>query len=195
MRLKKRSFWEAVLSGARAIIVKLYYGDRLRIALPCLIGRRCNIFILGRGLIRFGRRCSLADSVTLEANEGTIEIGDRTTINAYSRVIAHSRVKIGKRCAIAQFVAVIDHDHASSLDGLGPGGYISSDIVIGDDVWIGDKATVLRGVIIGNNAVVGAGAVVNCNVPDDSVAVGVPCRIIRRRRSDQPDEAVLNPED
>lgn len=57
----------------------------------------------------------------------------------------------------------------------------SKGIALGENVWLGTGAKVLDGVRIGNNVVVGANAVVNEDLPDDVVAVGVPARVVRRR--------------
>ena len=59
-----------------------------------------------------------------------------------------------------------------------------SEIRIGDDVWLGANVTVLPGVTIGNNVVVGAGAVVNKDIPDNSLAVGVPAQVIKKIEND-----------
>lgn len=56
---------------------------------------------------------------------------------------------------------------------------ITKPIIIGDDVYIGNDVTILPGVIIGNNVVIGAGAIVTKNIPDNSVAVGVPAKVIK----------------
>ena len=53
-------------------------------------------------------------------------------------------------------------------------------VVIGKDCWIGGKAIILPGVTIGDRVVIGAGAVVNKDVPDDSLAVGNPARVIKK---------------
>ena len=53
-------------------------------------------------------------------------------------------------------------------------------ITIGNDVWIGGNATILPGVSIGNNVIIGAGAVVTEDVPDNSVAVGVPAKVVKK---------------
>ena len=53
-------------------------------------------------------------------------------------------------------------------------------ITVGDNVWIGANVCVLPGVTIGSNCVIGAGSVVNKNIPEGSLAVGNPCRIIRK---------------
>lgn len=57
-------------------------------------------------------------------------------------------------------------------------------IHIGDDVWLGANVTILPGVRIGNNVVIGAGAVVTRDIPDDSLAVGVPARVIKELEND-----------
>ncbi|MGU3238948.1 DapH/DapD/GlmU-related protein [Photobacterium damselae] len=51
---------------------------------------------------------------------------------------------------------------------------------IGNDVWIGGNASILPGVTIGDRVVIGAGSVVNKDIPSDSIAVGNPCRVIKK---------------
>jgi acetyltransferase-like isoleucine patch superfamily enzyme len=63
-------------------------------------------------------------------------------------------------------------------------------IHIGDNVWIGAKATITRGVTIGDNAVVGANSVVTGDVPADAVYAGAPARLIRMRNGSRPGEHV-----
>ena len=58
------------------------------------------------------------------------------------------------------------------------------EIRIGNDVWLGANVTVLPGVTIGNNVVIGAGAVVNKDIPDNSLAVGVPAKVIKEIEND-----------
>ena len=60
----------------------------------------------------------------------------------------------------------------------------AKEIKIGDDVWIGANVTILPGVTIGNNVVIGAGAVVTKDIPDNSLAVGVPARVIKEIEND-----------
>lgn len=57
-------------------------------------------------------------------------------------------------------------------------------VVIGNDVWIGDRVVILPGVHIGNGCIIGAGAVVTKDIPDNAIAAGVPARVIRFRDSD-----------
>ena len=54
------------------------------------------------------------------------------------------------------------------------------DIVVGDDVWIGANVSVLPGVTIGSNTIIGAGSVVNKDIPEGVIAVGNPCKVMRK---------------
>ncbi|MCC6454727.1 MAG: acyltransferase [Caldilineaceae bacterium] len=65
------------------------------------------------------------------------------------------------------------------------------DIVIEDDVWLGAQVCVMDGVVIGKGAIVGAGAVVTKDVPPNSLAVGVPARVIRQRHEETPSPALM----
>lgn len=56
----------------------------------------------------------------------------------------------------------------------------SREVVIGNDVLIGTRCLILKGVHIGDRTIIGAGSVVVCDIPEDSIAVGNPCRVIRK---------------
>lgn len=181
MRLLKRSPVRLLLDAGRIGMAKLFHWRQFRFEGLCRLGRGASVFILNGGRIELGPRVGIADFVTLEANGGAISIGAGTTVNAFSRIVARDAITIGSGCAIAQFVAILDHDHSFEPGQAGGlNGYRTDPVVIGDRVWIGDKATILRGARIGDGAVIGAGAVVNKDVPPYCTAVGVPCRILPR---------------
>lgn len=70
---------------------------------------------------------------------------------------------------------------------------LGNPITIGDHVWIGAGAIILDGVTIGDRSVIGAGSIVNQDIPADSIAVGQPCRVIRRiEHSEMPNEQELD---
>jgi carbonic anhydrase/acetyltransferase-like protein (isoleucine patch superfamily) len=97
-------------------------------------------------------------------------------INSGANICVFKSLTIGHNVAIADNVTIRDSDNhllpdRSSMEG---------DIVIGDDVWIGLNATILKGVRIGRRAVVAAGAVVNRDVPADTLVAGVPAKAVRR---------------
>ena len=91
-------------------------------------------------------------------------------------------MEIGDNVVIAQFVTVLDHDHAHGLkDGIVSfSGYTTGAVKIGSNVWIGDKCTILKGTVIGDNVIVGAITLINCDVPSNCIVVGNPCRVVKR---------------
>ena len=92
------------------------------------------------------------------------------------QIVCAKRVSIGKGCAIARDVIIRDTD-AHHL--LGCGHEMVKEVRIGERVWIGNRAMVLKGVTIGDGAVVAAGAVVTKDVPPKTMVAGVPARVIR----------------
>jgi acetyltransferase-like isoleucine patch superfamily enzyme len=109
--------------------------------------------------------------------EGRIELGGNTFIAGKMMLISKASVKIGRDCAIAWGVTVSDHDfHKLYKDGVQK--VETAPIVIGNSVWIGMNATILKGVTIGDGAVVAAGSVVTRDVPTRAVVGGNPAKII-----------------
>lgn len=89
-------------------------------------------------------------------------------------------ITIGNNVHITDGVKFITHDGGTLLyRHMIPDLEITKPIVIGDNVYIGNNVILLPGVTIGNNVVIGAGAVVTRSIPDNSVAVGVPARVIK----------------
>jgi acetyltransferase-like isoleucine patch superfamily enzyme len=126
-------------------------------------------------------RIIVNDDVMLYA-KGHLSIGKQFGINKNSRIVAHERIDIGNNVTIGQFVSILDHDHRYTFvdDQLKLDGYITEPIRIGNNVWIADKCTILKGVNIGNNVVIGANTLVNKDVPDNVVVGGVPFRILKK---------------
>lgn len=106
--------------------------------------------------------------------EGRLRIGDGVRVNYGASIAAHGRISIGNRVRIGPYVMIVDtdfHDPYERARRPAP-----SPVSIEDDVWIGAKASVLKGVRIGRGAIVGVGAVVTRNVEPFSVVAGVPAR-------------------
>lgn len=112
-----------------------------------------------------------------------LRIGNRCVIGRGSSIIAHTSVTIGNDVWTGPHVYITDQNH----------GYTDVDrpiwrqppppdrpVVIGDGTWLGYGAVILPGARIGRNAVIGANAVVVGEIPDFSVAVGAPARVVKR---------------
>lgn len=121
--------------------------------------------------------CTFFPGVRLECWRGArITIGNGTYLNRNTEIIAQREVTIGRDCKIAWDVVIMDTDQ----HGIGNAPPLAHPVRIGDKVWIGCRAIVLKGVTIGDGAVIGAGAIVTRDVPPGAVVVGEAARVIRQ---------------
>ena len=110
----------------------------------------------------------------LDSSEAVIEIGDHTFINRRTEIICKKHVKIGSHCAISWDVTIMDTD-IHRIEGMAE----TKPTFIEDNVWIGSKAIILKGVTVGKGAVVAAGSVVSKDVPAYTLVAGVPAKPIK----------------
>lgn len=133
--------------------------------------------MINAGNIRIGERCLIQDRVYVRAGvDGSLTIGDEAALNSFVRIFSHGGVTIGAHSQVGPgtILTTTGHDYsAAELEAN------TASITIGERVWIGANCTILPGVSIGDRAVIGAGAVVTRDIPPDSLAVGVPARVVR----------------
>lgn len=108
-----------------------------------------------------------------------IEIGDNFFANFNCTILDVARVKIGDNVMFAPNVSLYTASHPLHPQSRNSGYEYGISIEIGDNVWLGGNVIVNPGVKIGNNVVIGSGSVVTKDIPDNMLAVGNPCRIIR----------------
>lgn len=106
-------------------------------------------------------------------------VGERFFANYNLTVLDVCPVTIGDNVMIAPNVSLYGAGHPIHPDARNSGYEYGSPITIGNNVWIGGSVCVLPGVTIGDNVVIGAGSVVAKDIPDNVIAVGNPCRVIR----------------
>ncbi|HYH53171.1 MAG TPA: acyltransferase [Solirubrobacterales bacterium] len=173
-RLFWRYLWRRMLTTA---------GRRWRSDGPFFLGKGLELKIEPQGEIRFGRFVWIGDGTKIRCHEGVVEIGAKTVMGQECTISAYQRVRIGEECVIADRAMFIDFDHGIveverpiRLQGI-----YKRDVEVGNNVWIGYGACILRGVSVGDNSVIGTNSVVTKDVPANAVVGGIPARIIRMR--------------
>lgn len=142
-----------------------------------------NPAIHNYGTLLIGDRVRLVSHVArLElavAKGGRLEIGDNVYINYGCSIGATESIRIGSNCSIGCHTIMMDND----FHGLEPERRNevpeSAPIVLENDVWLGVRVTILKGVTIGAGSVIGAGSIVTRSVPPRSLATGIPAKVIR----------------
>ena len=109
-----------------------------------------------------------------------ISVGDYFYYNHNLVITDGAEVTFGDNVFIAPNCCFTTAEHAIDPEQRKAGFEIAKPIKVGNNVWIGAGSTVLAGVTIGDNTVIGAGSVVTKSIPDNVVAVGVPCRVLRK---------------
>ena len=188
------------LRGAYLRLAYLYYARRFRwwdgsqlarlelaaankLQVPLRSGGRGSLYI-GRGN-QFGCRVAVMagdGGIMLQPREraSIIRVGDNNLFSNNVSVAACGEVDIGSGCQIGDNVAIYDSDFhevnpATRNRSAGP----SAPVRIGNNVWLGSRVMVLKGVTIGDHSVIGAMSLVTISIPPNCVAAGIPARVIR----------------
>lgn len=147
---------------------------------------------IGKGS-RFGRSAVIT-AWTKFGNQvfnPSIEIGEGCSFNDYIHITSINRIVIGSNVLTGRWVTITDNSHGSTemsdlvypplLRPL----YSKGQVVIGKNVWIGDKVTILPGVSIGDGSVIAANSVVTKSIPPYSIAAGIPAKIIKQNTNNE----------
>ena len=176
----------------------LFAFKKKKIKKECCIGERTKLCypmscVYDRsGSIVVGRDCIIYGSFVTQEN-GNIEIGDRVTIRYNTRVGAVNSIKIGNDVIISNNVTIYDNNNhptdrekrraiCQNLSNaeLWKWKYaVQAPVVIEDNVWIGERATILKGVRIGEGSIVAMGAIVTKDVPPNSIVAGNPAKVVK----------------
>ena len=113
-----------------------------------------------------------------------VKVGDNTVINHSGVFLDTNEINIGKHALIGPKSGLYGAIHPFDVEARNEGIEKAKTINIGDGAWLGGKVTVVPGISIGKHSVIGAGSVVTKDIPDDVVAVGNPCRVIRKITED-----------
>ncbi len=175
------SYSDILDSGSAVVRARWYLRGATSLGSKVRVWGRPVLRVKGRLLI--GDRVRIASDVaTTELGvgpNGCLEIGDSAFINYGCSIAATLSIRIGANCNIGSHVTIMDNDY-HSLDPerrneVPP----SAPIVLEENVWLGVRVVVLRGVTIGAGSVVAAGSIVVRDIPPRSLAGGMPARVIR----------------
>jgi acetyltransferase-like isoleucine patch superfamily enzyme len=135
------------------------------------LGNNARLIVQGRFYLLTGFHLAVNDGATVSLGSGYIN--NNATIDCFEAIT------IGHGVAISSGVTIRDSDNHA----INGNARVTAPIVIGDRVWIGLNATILKGVRIGNGAVIAAGAVVIADVPENTLVGGVPAKVLKENIS------------
>ncbi|WP_212536880.1 acyltransferase [Thetidibacter halocola] len=186
-------FVERVAQGIVSRLARLRYRRFLEVGGPLSIGRNVVMRSFQGGqegrksqlrLVTAGHN-TIGVGVVIQGT-GRLFLGEKTFVGDYAVIGCNAVITVGRDVMIAQAVTIRDTDHAFDRTDIPMNrqGITTAPILIGDDVWIGHGAAILKGVTIGTGAIVAAGAVVTRDVAPYDIVGGVPARVIGHRRTD-----------
>jgi len=175
--------WSYVPLIARWSWLKLRWRGRLQTDGLCFVCPGVKFEIGRKATVKLGRWSWLGHGCKVRAHEGEVSIGAKTVLGQECTISCYQHVSIGRECIVADRAMMIDFDHGmvEVERPIREQGIYKRDVRVGNNVWIGYGACILRGVRVGNNAVIGTNSVVTREVPSDAVVGGVPAKLIRMR--------------
>lgn len=135
--------------------------------------------ILEKWLKKVGQDCYIEPPFFCDFGCNLI-LGDNVYLNTGCTVLDSAEVEIGDYTMIGSGVQICTPTHPLDIEGRRKNLERALPVKIGKDCWIGSGAIILPGVEIGNGTVIGAGSVVTKNIPENCVAVGNPCKVIKK---------------
>lgn len=161
-------------------------GNNSFVEFPSLITNPQNIFI-GNNFSALSKfRIETFDNYMGEKFSPKITIGDNVAFNNDCHLGCINKIEIGNNVLFASRIYISDHYHgeisaeAIKLMPVERRLYSKGPVIIKDNVWIGESVAIMPGVTIGKNSIIGANSVVTSDVPENSVAAGVPAKVVKR---------------
>jgi len=177
--------WRSGVNVYVSPLAKIRSGGRIRLADEVVVESFAELIVDSPiSKIDIGYITYLHSYCQVKTFKGWIKIGSYCTINRFTILGGHGGLEIGNNVLIAPNVTINAQNHIFEDPDIPiwKQGISKKGIKIEDDVWIGAGVIILDGVTVGKGSVIGAGAVVSRNIPPYSVAVGVPARVVKRRK-------------
>ncbi|KFF13388.1 acetyltransferase [Chryseobacterium soli] len=180
--------------GIFGIISLLYFKIRGMLIFKNARLIRFPFRIRGRKFIKVGKGFTTGFNCRIDAfpsdskEKYLIEIGEGVQMNDYVHIAAHRKVVIKDNVLIASKVFITDHNHGSysgedqdsPLSKPSERKLQSSPVTIEENVWLGEYVSIMPGVTIGKGSIIGTMSVVTKDIPDYTIAVGSPAKVIKK---------------
>lgn len=183
--LEMNKKWKGILKmlwyRLKAYKVRLLRGKYIQMGRNVKLQTRVKLLV-DQSQISLCDNCLIKESSILFSKRGAkIVIGKNTSIGKNNEIASNCSIEIGSDCIFGANVYVTDSNHEYKTPGVlfKDQGMVSEKVVIGDNVWVGRNAMILKGVHIGSNSIVAAGAVVTKSFPDFTIIGGNPAKIIK----------------
>jgi acetyltransferase-like isoleucine patch superfamily enzyme len=177
---------DVVLSGSVQVGPGVSIGEGTQLSGNVHLGADCQIgrHVEFHGNIALGNDCVVGSySILSTAPHANLLVGEDTYINSYNVLGSSAGLEIGAHCIFAAYVYITDATHG--IDDLAVATKhapsTASPVRIGNNVWLGSGVMVMMGASIGNDAVVGAQSLVRSHLPNRSISVGTPAKVLRLR--------------
>jgi len=183
-RLLLRQVGHNVVFGENITIrhpMKIIIGDNTVIDDYCLLDAKGT----NNQGIKIGNNVLINRNTALSTKNGDIDIGDNTNIGSNCRIDSSGKIKLGENVLIAGYCYIMGGGHKFDrldIPVIAQDLPVEQDVTIEDNTWLGAGVKVLNGVKIGRDSVIGAGSLVTRDIPEFSVAYGVPAKVIKKRK-------------
>lgn len=137
----------------------------------------------GHGRLQLGPWCWIGSTNKLRAHEGNLRLGPKVVMGRDNVVNTYLDIEIGQNALLGDWIYICDFDHVYADPGvpIKKQGLVMTATRVGEDVWVGEKASILRGADVGSGSIVASQALVKDAIPPFSIAVGTPARVIACR--------------
>lgn len=189
-------YFSIIIKKKFELLFEIIYGQIVKYSFsspfPQILFAKRPIDIVNGKQILIGNRIKIGKHTIISAwnveGESNIKIviGDNVYIGSFNHITAIKKITINEGTLIGKFVTITDNSHGKNPQWekdkypINRELYSKGEVIIGKNVWIGDKVTILPGINIGDGSIVGANSVVTKNVPPFSIVCGNPAVIIRK---------------
>lgn len=151
----------------RVLFLKTRHFNKLSIDWIQFFGKRSSIVIKGHSKVIIGRGIISKNNLNIRVVNARLTISRGSFFNHNCSITALENIAIGEKCSFGNNLVIVDHDH----DYKHGQGFITSEIIIGNNVWVGANCIILSGTTIGDNCVIAAGSIIKGQIKENTLVI------------------------